>query len=419
MKQSVIWGCIFLLSGCAQSYAPQPKQTEKNMWHPVESSSISFIRMHPNAAQKNGYVTWQMYEHETSGEKEWRIDGKAIGADGEKALADLISAVTANGIPSDGIYGCRYEANMPQYRLNFEHNGHAYSVLSSSNCQNGAPFNVFVDGAWQLHLSGTIGTALTAALSFTDVPLTVGQSAGMIMLDQPVDIRGYEKGTGKSPRVWFDDIFRKDASFEKFASDAVAVFGKMDMPRVACNQAKRADCSEILGQYTIRSGVITYPIALHYADGATTLSQPTPDKTQMETFKQAENAWSMQTYINMDSAPCQLSFETPTDCAMVRGLAKYMDAPENASCAMWRMSGGSRPAAVYYEGLDALWIASGSSADSFFKALCADKKRLSASSRSKLCGDTLTQTKGAMNIFLKSSGDVFIFVTQDGKTTIL
>ena len=45
----------------------ESQNIDNNIWKEVKGREVSFVRMHPRAAQKNSYLTWQLFKHATDG----------------------------------------------------------------------------------------------------------------------------------------------------------------------------------------------------------------------------------------------------------------------------------------------------------------------------------------------------------------
>ena len=182
--------CGFFLTSCnaaqdkSDAVAVVPEAPTVT-WTEIPEDAIAFIRMHPKAAQKNTYATWKHYRSD-DGKTAWRLKNQDISTNAVQALDALVDAIgTENDlIPADGFYACRYQENMPEYRVEFQRNQKKYQIVSMSNCLNAAPFNVIIDGKPFIQISGAFGSALQKVLTESGVQLKVGETAAMIMFDK-------------------------------------------------------------------------------------------------------------------------------------------------------------------------------------------------------------------------------------------
>ncbi|MBQ4360990.1 MAG: hypothetical protein II767_12130, partial [Proteobacteria bacterium] len=179
-------GVILLCAACqpavvtpdVSSDAPEAPQ---EIWDEIPDARISFVRMHPGAAQKNVYVDWKCYENRDTHARVYRVLGRDISEEAVAALDDLRKAAAQDLIPSDGLYACRLRDNMPQFRLEFTQDSKKVQILSSSDCLHAAPFNLIVDGKYYIQVTGALGVSLEKALSLSGNALHVGETEGLFM----------------------------------------------------------------------------------------------------------------------------------------------------------------------------------------------------------------------------------------------
>ena len=411
--------CVLMVS-CGSKPAPAPEAKPVIKWDEIKADAVSFVRMHPGAAQKNTYVTWKHYKHPETGEMVWRYNGKDLSQDGAKALESIFSAMTKDLVPSDGIYTCRHRENMPQYRLEFQREGKRYAAISSSDCQNGAPFNVLVDGLWHIQMNGELGKALESALDATGISLRVGETPAVFILDKPIQVQGFEGQVQAHPAAHYDAKFRADASFGGALKYFETLFGALKLPEVACNQAKSASCLDVSARYTIEilPGV-TYLQPIKFNVGEVEAKFPT--QPEFESLSKARGNLGLKAYAAAygKDLPVQVTWHDGGDCKMVKGLAKHFELPETLSCSYWQFTAKDKPASIYYNGLKSFWVAPGSETQAYIEALC-DMKDLPKSTRSKLCQKKAPHKafEEGTNVFLREDGSVLKFVTENGATRI-
>lgn len=428
MKRSVAESVIIILtslmtmscSPAAPYKSSEPERIEpKAKWEEIKSDTVSFVRMHPGAAQKNVYASWKHFSKDGSDEKEWRSGKELMSDAGLSALDALYAAVGRDLIPSDRFYGCRYRVNIPEYRLNFEHAGHVYSAVSASNCQNGSPWNVIVDGKSYVQLSGAIGVSLEALLQTSGVELKVGDSAGMITFSEPIELEGYSSSGDEKAVSWFDSQFRKDTTFGSWLGEAETKFGWIGNPEVACNQASSVDCKDVSARYKLRlkGGSYEYPVTLKYTSGR--VETKAAPSTALTSLKQLMDMPEMTYWPEAleRKEVLRLTWTEPSECKMVRGLSKHFGKSEPVSCGMWTITSKDYPTAIYYVGLESIWLEPGHDYKGFFDRVSKHRKsggKKYARHDYKGFGTPDKDT----NLFLRSDGKPIAFVTKKGKTTI-
>lgn len=393
----------------------ESQNIDNNIWKEVKGRQVSFVRMHPRAAQKNSYLTWQLFKHATDGSEQWRVDGKALSPEGVADLTALLDEVAKVEAPSNGIYGCRETELMPQYRLSFERDGHAYRVVSVSNCANGAPFNVIVDGAYRIDLAGAIGAKLEKALKTAGLALEVGGTPGMITLDAPTTLAGYEAQAQASPIESFDKVARSDAEFSSFYDKITELFDAPPEKQLACNQAKSADCSILDARYVFKSAKMRYPIRMNMEAGEIDLEFPLPSADDIASLRTFIEAPLFEQYAATGDGVVSVLYQNVPQCSFVRDLAPFMDRQGDVSCAQWILGGKPRPSAIYYVGLSTLWIAPANS-ESFLSVVCK-WKHLPKQAKSIACAQPVLPE--SLNVFWRGDGSVYGFETRDGKTKLL
>ncbi len=408
----------FWAASCAPKSGDSSPETEKDrqdVWIEEADRAVSFVRMHPGAAQKNGYLTWKLFKNANDGREQWRADDRPISDAAAADLKALLDAVASVSAPSDGIYGCRVRDAMPQYRLDFRRDGHDYRVLSVSDCAGGAPFNVIADGEYRIDLTENIGQKLQKALQSSGMTLAVGSVPGMMMLDAPAVISGYDGKGSISPKQAYGEKIREDSEFSAFLAQMTKVFGAEPSIRIACNQAKTADCSSIHAQYAFEKSTMKYVLPLVWSNGSLSYGSPLPPPDDVAALGAFAASPLFAQYAALGDAPAEFAFKPETDCALVRGLAPHMDKNGDVSCAGWLLFGGSRPNAMYFVGLDALWIPSRNS-QSWISAVCR-WKQLPKQAKSIVCAQSALPA--ALNVFWRGDGTVYGFETRDGKTKIV
>lgn len=411
-----------MLSACVQKQQPQPQpeQPKPVKWQEIKGDAISFVRAHPNAAHKNTYIDWKHYEHPETKATIWKANGQELPADAQKALDELVASVDKDLIASDGIYACRYRENMPQYRLTFSRNDKTYAVISSSDCQYGAPYNVRINGSWYMQLSGATGKALEAALQMSDVSLKIGTTPAVFHLANPIQIQKFEGTANASPLAHFDALFRADATFGGALKYFESLFGTLKLPEVACNQAKSDSCSDVSARYTIDiMPSVIYQQAIQFNAGLVNAQFPT--QPEFEMLAKARDNIGLKAYAAAygQITPIEVSWHDGGDCKMVKGLAKHFELPENLSCSYWQFNAKDLPTGIYYNGLKSFWIAPHPQSATYLEKICADTA-LPKSAKTKLCKKNNPQDAilEGTNIFLRSDGNVLKFVTKEGVTRI-
>lgn len=409
-----------LATSCAQKFetAPKSEPAPSVKWQEIKEDAVSFVRMHPGAAQKNTYVNWKHYAHPDTGEKVWRANGKDLSETAVASLDALTVAATEELVPSDGIYTCRYRENMPQYRLDFRRNGKHYAIISSSNCQHGAPFNVLVDGAWYIQMNGAIGKALESALQQADNGLKIGETPAVFMLSDSITVQGYEGKAQAHPAAHYDAKFRADASFGGALKYFETLFGTLKLPEVACNQAKSAACSDVSARYTVQIlPGITYLQSIKFNAGAVEAKFPT--QTEFEQLAHARENAGLKAYAEAygKEMPVQVTWHDGGDCKLVKGLAKHFELPETLSCSYWQFTAKDKPAGIYYNGLKSFWIEPGDSSQPYVDALCSI---LPKADRGKICQKKSPHSPIATgsNVFIRQDNSVIKFITENGVTRI-
>ena len=304
---------------------------------------------------------------------------------------------------------------MPQYRLSFERDGHAYRVVSVSNCANGAPFNVIVDGAYRIDLAGAIGAKLEKALKTAGLALEVGGTPGMITLDAPTTLAGYEAQAQASPIESFDKVARSDAEFSSFYDKITELFDAPPEKQLACNQAKSADCSILDARYVFKSAKMRYPIRMNMEAGEIDLEFPLPSADDIASLRTFIEAPLFEQYAATGDGVVSVLYQNVPQCSFVRDLAPFMDRQGDVSCAQWILGGKPRPSAIYYVGLSTLWIAPANS-ESFLSVVCK-WKHLPKQAKSIACAQPVLPE--SLNVFWRGDGSVYGFETRDGKTKLL
>ena len=418
-----------LSSSCVQpKTAPEPVQDEapKVHWERVENNKISFIRMHPGAPQKNTYINWELYktddlkDEKGAAKQVWRVDDKDISSEAEQKLSELLASVDADLIGSDGIYTCRYQTNQPQYRLEFQKDGHHYKIISSSDCLNAAPFNVQIDDALYLQMSGRIGQALQNALQSVGSTLNVGGSEALIQFVDPITVEGYANTGSQPPTVYYDKLMRQNTELNAFLDNAQKLDESMQPPEVACNQSKSADCSDISARYTVKvaeNALIHQNVKVSGDSISFTQIQP----ELLERLGKIRESRMFKAFLELHKDEVvMLTADKNQDCKLVTGLAKFFSIPEKAikdlSCHTWTLTVKDQPSLIYYEGLDAFWPEQ--NADHQFPILehyCADKKLPKATIQS-ICKKF--KPDAGTNIFVRTNDKVVKFVVQNGQTIL-
>ena len=421
--------CLGLSSSCVQpKTAPEPVQDEapKVHWERVENNKISFIRMHPGAPQKNTYINWELYktddlkDEKGAAKQVWRVDDKDISSEAEQKLSELLASVDADLIGSNGIYTCRYQTNQPQYRLEFQKDGHHYKIISSSDCLNAAPFNVQIDDALYLQMSGRIGQALQNALQSVGSTLNVGGSEALIQFVDPITVEGYANTGSQPPTVYYDKLMRQNTELNAFLDNAQKLDESMQPPEVACNQSKSADCSDISARYTVKvadNALIHQNVKVSGDSISFTQIQP----ELLERLGKIRESRMFKAFLELHKDEVvMLTADKNQDCKLVTGLAKFFSIPEKAikdlSCHTWTLTVKDQPSLIYYEGLDAFWPEQ--NADHQFPILehyCADKKLPKATIQS-ICKKF--KPDAGTNIFVRTNDKVVKFVVQNGQTIL-
>ncbi|MBO4350723.1 MAG: hypothetical protein J6A01_07255 [Proteobacteria bacterium] len=397
--------------------APEPAAPEV-VWKEIPEDAIAFVRMHPGAAQKNTYANWKHYQSD-DGKSTWRLQNRDISDEAVQSLEALITSADNNLIPADGYYTCRHQANMPEYRIEFTKNQKKYQIISISNCLNAAPFNIIVDGKSFIQSTGELGQALQKALNDSGIALKVGETAGMIMFDKPLETppEGFSAATGESPSLWFDAKFRTDEAFAQAIAPIESAIAKLSPPEIACNQAKSPDCSTLMARYTLKIAD-----AMEFQFSATSsadkVTAPLPPANAFESLAKAIQSPIVTAW--QDAAertePIHLKWADAAECNMLKGIAKYLEAPENPSCASWTLTSKDFPTAIYYPGIDALWVEPGKDLKTYFDSVNSKRKELK---QSKISFSKFSKPSEKRNLFIRLDGKTVSFLTgKDGKTSI-
>ena len=412
-------------SACSSKNAETSQNIEENsqespkiddeIWSELKKSEVSFVRMHPGAAQKNSYLTWRLFRSAKDGREQWRVDGKVLSPEGVADLLALLDEAEKVSMTSDGIYGCNVTESMPQYRLSFERHGHSYRIVSVSNCANGAPFNVIVDGAYRVDITGSLGTKLEKALKSAGLPLDVGGNPGIIKLDAPTPLAGYEARAQASPLEFFDQTVRRDAEFSSFYTRITEFLDEVPEKQLACNQAKSADCSVLEGRYVFKSQKIRYPVRMSLSSGGVEPEFSLPSAEDIDSLRSFASSPLFEQYATTGEGRVSALFKNAAQCPFVRDLAPIMERPNDVSCAQWVLGGKPRPSAIYYVGLSTLWIAPSNSKD-FLSVVC-QWKRLPKRSKSIACSEPVLPE--SLNVFWCGDGTLYGFDTSNGKTKLL
>ncbi len=431
-KISLLAVCFVLpwLSSCVQpKSAPDPvqKETPQPQWTRMDEGKVSFIRMHPDAPQKNTYIDWELYQlaqedgaAENTKTTEYRVDDKKISEEAVQKLSELLASVDADLIASDGIYACRYQPNQPQYRLEFQKDGHHYKLISSSDCLHAVPFNVQIDDKMYLQMSGKIGMALEAAMQAVGSSLEIGGSAALIQLKDPIEAKGFTKTGELPPNVHYDKRLRENEELNRYLEAAAKLDSSLQPPEIACNQSKSADCSEISARYTIRPAdhTLLYQNVKIASDGIS-FTQTAPEL--LDTLGRIRETRMFKAFIDLHKDDIiQLYPDKNQDCKLVSGLAKFFSISEkdikDISCHTWTLTVKDQPSLIYYEGLDAFWPEQ--NAEHQYPILteyCADKKLPKATIQS-ICKKF--KPNAGTNIFVLSNDKVVKFVTKGGQTLL-
>ena len=410
---------LFVL-GCQAAKQPEPKtevQVEKP-WNRLDDQKVSFVRMHPGAPQKNTYIDWEVFQNpEKPDEISLRVDDKPVSAEAAQMLDNLKLVVGQDLIPSNGIYTCRYQENQPQYRLEFHSDGHHYKVVSSSDCLNAAPFNVEIDGKLFLQMNGKIGVALQNVLQASGSSLSVGGTPGMIQLKEPITVDGYAQD-GTLPNAYYDDLMRKDESLGKML-DAFAPM-TVDLPEIACNQSKKADCSEISARYTIHVADNAYIYHLVKISGES-VSHTSIDLNLIEKLKKIRETYIFNSYLNLHKEDSiQIYPDKNQDCKLVSGLAKFFSIDEkdikSISCHTWTFTVKDQPSLIYYEGLDAFWPEQNSEHQYPLLQYYCENKKLPKDTIQSICKKF--KPDAGTNLFIRANDKVVKFVKKNGQTIL-
>ncbi len=408
-----------LLPSCAKFPEKRTDQepVKETKYQEISTDTIAFIRMHPGAPQKNVYATWKHYENQDDKSQVWRIQKTDLSQTALAELENLFAAAGQNLIPSNGLYACKYRENMPYYRLDFQHNQKKYAIVSSSGCLHGAPWNVIIDGTSYVQTTGEIGTVLESLLHNSDVNIPIGDTAGMMMFDTPIEIDGYKASGDQTPAAWFDTEFRKDATFGGGLQYIEKLFGPLNLPEIACNQSKSNDCSSVSARYMLKFGLdFEFPIPLKYDNGSVSASiPPQPAFEALATASKSAifKAWPKTT---AREEPVKLTYSEPQECKMVHGLAKHFELPDDVSCATWTLTSKDFPTAIYYIGLQSVWL----QPEQNYKTLFDSIRQIQGENHEKKLNYTQFQSpKKSMNLFVKLDGRPIAFVTKDGKTSIV
>ena len=410
-------GCVGAVPSDDAKPAPAPV-VEPERWTVIPEAEVAFRYMFPKQAQKNTYVTWKRYANEKTGAQVWRVHDRDISDEAAAALEAMMAAATAQAIPAAGFVTCRYREDMPLYRVEFQRDGHHYVVVSASDCLHAAPFHAIVDGKLSVMPDGAFGQALEKAVALAGTKLPIGTSAGVVMLSETHEIPGLSAEPQEPVAKWYDARFRADAGFGAALAGFEAAFGATDLPEVACNQAKSADCADVSARYRLHAGEsLELPVTLQYTGGA--VQAELPPVPSWGILKKALESPVLRAWIASyaTSKPLRITWSDDDHCTMVRGLATHFSIPDDKakklSCSSWSFSGEGVPAAVYYVGLDALWIEPGTDLTAYFPRVAEMQGK-----KKKIDYRNYIKPDRSTNLFVRLNGQPIAFVTRDGKTTI-
>lgn len=369
--------CCLLSFGCEPAQKIQPIEMANASWSPVVDEKIVLVRMHPGMAQKNSYITWQLYENTQTHLKKWRMDDNDVSVEAVKYLEKLRDMPESESwILSDGIYGCRATETSPQYRVDIDHAGKHYRMISVSDCLHVAPFNMIRDGQYYTQLDGSFGDILSKVLLESKSELHVMGTAGMIMLEKPLVIDGYQAGSGKPIYEYYHSLLMKSSAFSSVFNAFLKHFKNFEPPKIACNQSASTDCKNFSAQYRYKMNDAVYTLPIQYTEGSVLYVNDIPDDASLERLNRllTGNLYSLYRMQNPDNE-VRVSWKREGKCSMIRGLAKWFD-KDGASivCSVYQLSGDGRPNAIYYEGLDALWISYDEVSRPFYDAYCRERK---------------------------------------------
>ncbi len=422
MRCEPFFAASLLLAACQPAAVDMDLSREapeavQDTWVEIPEAKISFVRMHPGAAQKNVYVDWKCFEDRETHARVYRVQGKAISAEASGALDALRKAAQEDLIPSDGLYACRFRENMPQFRIEFVQDAKKVQVLSSSDCKHAAPFNVIKDGRHYIQVTGAFGEALEKALALSGNPLHVGETEGLFMFSEKVQIDWASGESQDSPAKWYDTLFRKDEAFGAMLGAVERNFGALQLPEVACNQSKSPRCDAVSARYQVRIGErFFYTIPIKY-DGKSVSAQMVPEAEWDALAKAAKsNVFQAVAHSVTPEQDIQLIWSDAgaeaDSCKMVRGLAKHFDLPDSVSCSTWRFHCETCSAMIYYVGLNAVWFEPQGARKTYFAALNQLQGKKKVSYSKYMSPDKST------NLFVRLNGRPIAFVTRNGKTTI-
>lgn len=406
-----------LLSACAKApeKSQEPVVEKSSPFVEISSDSVAFVRMHPGAAQKNVYATWKHYLNQENNDKVWRFQKEDISSQAQTSLEALFAAAQTDLIPSDKLYACRYRDNMPQYRLNFTHNNKTYAIISTSACQNGAPWNVIIDGKSFVQISGAIGTALNNLLNTAGLNVSIGDTPAILMFNEPLQLEDFQLENTQIPAAWFDTEFRKDPDFADTIQSIETLFGPLDLPEIACNQAKSNNCKAVSAKYTLKFATnCEFAIPIKFDSGK--VSANLPSKKAFETLANASKSSVFKAWTNAPrQEPIRVTYDNPDECKLVHGLAKHFDQPDHTACESWKMTSKDSPSAILYTGLQAIWLEPDKNYKEYFNAV---RQMQSDNKETRFSYGQFSTPDKSTNLFVRLDGRPIAFVTKNGKTTI-
>ena len=377
-------------------------------------AQIEIIVHHPGANHKNIYFTLHNF-----GDTWKDDDGKPVHPD---LVRNLQIAASQALIEAEAPYGCRSVEKGRQLRIRFKHDGHAYAIMTASNCTNFAPFNVAIDGKRFVQLSGELGKALIDLLR--DSAAFTAQMAhlknGFIDFTKPLpDDVDDARHTPQTPLIaHYAQAFEQDESFKALLASRKL---KEDLPELrptlelGCNQAKTLDCDTVLGRYTIpiTHGVV-YPVSVQLKNNDIQAALP----PNFETAKRAFEQPALRAFVEHAPRPISASWSKTQDCPVTDALAPWFHADSSPKdCTKWTfVSADKAQTLIFYPRLNAVWI--DDSAQTLSSALkpLASLKALPKPTKSFI-RNLEKPAKSPRNIFLDGNSSLYVFETENGRTT--
>ena len=362
------------------------------------------------------------------------VDAEEAPVDSEK-LAALLESATEGLIESDAFYSCRNVENGRQIRIRWtktdpDNTKHKYEITTSSNCLNFAPFNVVIDGKRYIQLNGKIGLALEEFFKDDEKFLAQKKHLKPGFIDFTKPLPGDPDDTKATPSAsildHYDAIFKADPSLKAMLdarnADETNDIWKTTL-ELGCNQSKSPNCDALIGRYTIPLTPETrYYLNIAYEGLALKADFPSDYSAIRRGFEQP----AVRAFIENTNTPVSVSWDSPESCPVLDALTPWFEDKGNTkntnqemktSCDAWTFTSADKTQSlIYYPRLDATWITNNPETLNHALKPLASKKYLPKLTK-KFISNIDKNTNAQRNIFLDGQSNIYVFETQNGKTT--